>query len=401
MAGAAGFARYAFPFLLPDMREALSSTYGHMGLLVTINNIGYVISSLLGGIISARYGARRVIFLSMFSAGFFTFATGLSPGVEVALVLQFMVGLSAGGAIVPAVGLVAGWFEPRKRGIATGVMVGGFPLSMVASALFLPLVLTNLGPDAWRYGWMLLGGLVILLGLVDLATVHEPPVSAVPSGNGGSRGAAGAAPLRWGLVYKNPRMWHMATINLCIGFAAGVFSTFLVAYLIAERGLTAPEAAQAFGLVGLMGAASGILWGYISDLMGRKFGLAACYFAFSLALAILTFVPWPTVPYLAAVLGGLTMTGGMAVSVALLGDALGPRLAAPAFGFISLFFNLGQVISPSLAGAIIDATGSFASSLAAATGFGFLAATLCIFIRLRASGADQSSVPMKRATDAL
>lgn len=258
MAGAAGFARYTFPLLLPDMRIALQSTYGNMGLLATMNNGGYVVSSLLGGILGARFGARRVIFISMVLAGVFTSATGLSPSVEVAMVFQLLTGLSAGGAIVPTVGVVAGWFEPRKRGVATGVMVGGFPLSILASSYFLPQLLIRMGPDAWRYGWMVLG-----------------------------------------------------------------------------------------------------------------------------ALAILTFVPLPVAPYLAAVLGGLTLTAGMAVTVALLGDALGARLAAPAFGFVSLFFNLGQVLSPSISGAIIDATGSFASSLIAATASGFMAATLCLFLRVK------------------
>lgn len=231
MAGAAGFARYAFPLLLPDMRMALQATYGQMGLLVTVNNVGYTISSLLGGIVSARYGARWVMFISM--------------------------------------------------------------------------------------------------------------------------------------------------------MLAGIFSTFFVAFLVAQRGLPTPEAGQIWGLVGLTGAASGIIWGLISDKLGRRFGLATSYYVFFLALAILTFVPLSLAPYVAAALGGLTLTGGMAVTVALLGDSLGARLAGPAFGFTSVFFSLGQVISPSLAGAIIDATGSFASSLIAATAFGFMAATMSLFLRVK------------------
>lgn len=383
MAGAAGFARYTFPLLLPDMRIALQSTYGNMGLLATMNNGGYVVSSLLGGILGARFGARRVIFISMVLAGVFTSATGLSPSVEVAMVFQLLTGLSAGGAIVPTVGVVAGWFEPRKRGLATGVMVGGFPLSILASSYFLPQLLIRMGPDAWRYGWMVLGALVVLLGVVDLLIVREPPASLILGGNSGTQVSTRALPVDLGLVYKHPLLWHLAGVNLAIGFAGGIFSTFFVAFLVAQRAMPASQAAGAWGLVGLTGAVSGILWGYISDMIGRKIGLATGYYIFFLALAILTFVPLPVAPYLAAVLGGLTLTAGMAVTVALLGDALGARLAAPAFGFVSLFFNLGQVLSPSISGAIIDATGSFASSLIAATASGFMAATLCLFLQVK------------------
>lgn len=384
MAGAAGFARNAFPFLLPDMRTALQSTYGHMGLLATVNNAGYVVSSLVGGILGARFGAKRVIFISMLLAGLFTFATGLSPGVEAALVFQFTTGLAAGGAIVPTVGVVAGWFEPRQRGVATGVMVGGLPLSILASSFFLPQVLLRLGADGWRYGWMVLGVLVLLLGVVVLATVREPPASLNPGGQGGgSQSALQPRLVEWGLLYRHRLLWHLAGINLFIGLAGGIFSTFFVAFLVAQRGLSAPEAGQVWGLVGLTGVASGIIWGYLSDVLGRRFGLASGNYVFFLALATLTFIQQPFAPYAAAVLAGLTLTGGMAVTVALLGDSLESWLAASAFGFVALFFNLGQVISPSLAGAIIDATGSFTSSLIAATAFGFMAATLCLFLQVK------------------
>lgn len=381
MAGSAGFARYSFPLLLPDMRESLHATYGPMGLLATMNNVGYLISALLGGVISARFGPRRVMFLSMLLGGVFTIGTGLSPGVETALVLQFLVGLSLGAAVLSAMGLVASWFDPRQRGVATGVVVAGFPLGLVASSFFLPLLLARLGPEAWRYGWMVLGALVVLLALVDLAAVRERPQSIDPGGGTEGQQAGRGTPLRWGLVYKNRSIWHMAVINFFSGLAIAIFSTFFVAFLVAQRGLTVAEAAQAWGLVGLTGIASGVIWGRFSDIAGRRFGLAACNYVFFVALAVLAFVPLPGAHYLVAVLSGLTFTGGVAVIVAFLGDSLGPRLAATAFGLVSFLFNVGQVISPSLAGGITDATGSFTFSLVAATVFAFVAAALCHFMR--------------------
>ena len=380
MAGAAGFARYAFPLLLPDMRAALNATYGHMGLVVTVNNIGYVITASLGGFISARYGARRVIVACMAIAGLTTIATGLAPSIELALAMQFLTGLAAGGAVIPAVAHVAGSFEPRKRGLATGVIVGGFPLSMLISSLFLPVILRGMGAGAWRYGWMTLGVLVILMGLVNLWILRKRSPGTAPE-SPAAEPAKPAVPVNWGLVYKNRIVWLMCVINITIGLAAGIYTTFFVAYLVDQRGLASSQAAQAWGLVGLMGTVSGLIWGYISDRLGRRFGLAACYYCYTAAIFILTFISIPGAEYASGLMGGLAFTGGMAVTVALLGDMVGRRLASAAFGLISLFFNAGQVISPSMAGIIIDSTGSFAASLIASTVLCFISASLCLLLR--------------------
>ncbi len=381
MAGAAGFARYAFPLLLPDMREALNATYGHMGMMVTVNNIGYVITASLGGFISARYGMRRVIFVSMALAGIMTVATGLAPAIEFALVMQFLVGLSAGGAVIPAMGLAGGSFEPRQRGLATGIVVAGFPLSMLLSSIFLPVVLSGLGAGSWRYGWIILGVLVITMGTINLIIIRDrPPGRAAESGPEVQQ-ATPATRTNWGLLYKNRTIWLLCVINLTIGLSAGIFTTFFVAYLVDQRGLPTSVAASAWGLVGLMGIVSGMFWGYISDKAGRRLGLAACYYCYTTAIFVLTFVTIPGAEYASGLLGGMAFTGGMAICVALLSDTVGPGLASAGFGLISLFFNAGQVISPSLAGIIIDSTGTFVASLIASTLLCFLSATLCLFLR--------------------
>jgi MFS family permease len=56
------------------------------------------------------------------------------------------------------------------------------------------------------------------------------------------------------------------------------------------------------------------------------------------------------------------------------GDVLGPRMAPAAFGFITLFFGVGQAIGPSVAGAMADASGSFVSPLLLASGVALVGA---------------------------
>jgi MFS family permease len=386
MMGAGGFARYGFTLLLPDMREGLGATYGQMGVLATANNLGYVLSSLLGGIAAARFGARRVISSSMFAAGAATFATGLAPSFEFALAAQLLTGLVAGGCIVPVLGLVSAWFSPARRGLAAGVMVGGLPLGILLSALFIPLILSTYGPAGWRYSWHALGAVVFLLGLAALALVRDRAEDETVD-------IEGAPALRWGRVYRSPAVWLLSIINGSVGLAGGVFAFFFVAYLVSDRGLSSNQAAGIWGTVGLAGIFSGLFWGTISDIVGRKRGLVADYSMFFIALVLLTFVPRMDSYYLSAVLGGLALYGGLAISVALCGDLVGPRLAPAAFGFISVSFNLSQVISPAMTGFLKDATGSFTVALIVAVFISFLGTMLCLRLPSHGSVGPPSPLP--------
>lgn len=388
LVGAGGFVRYTFPLLLPAMRADLAANYGQMGLVATGNSIGYVISSFVGGILSTRYGARRIITASMFLAGVATFAMGFTPSVEMAVALQFLAGLAAGGCIIPAVGLAAAWFEPSKRGVATGIIIGGMPLGILISSRLLPLILGSMGTGAWRYGWMAMGVLVILMGVVSFLLIRDRPKETLGGAIGEGQGLAPGSPINWGLAFKNRAVLLLCSLNFSIGLAGGIFATFFVAYLVAQWGLTQSQASDAYGLVGLAGAASGLLWGYISDVIGRRLGLASDYYLFFVSLAILTFVSLPGAEYAASFLGGLTLYGGMTVTVALVGDAVGPRMVPAAFGLISLAFNTGQMISPALAGAITDATGSFTPPLIMATLFAFGAASVCFWLPSSRRGAS-------------
>ena len=55
---------------------------------------------------------------------------------------------------------------------------------------------------------------------------------------------------------------------------------------------------------------------------------------------------------ISAILFGLSAWSIPAIMAAACGDALGPRLAPAALGFITLFFGIGQALGPAVAGAI-------------------------------------------------
>jgi predicted MFS family arabinose efflux permease len=168
-----------------------------------------------------------------------------------------------------------------------------------------------------------------------------------------------ASSLQWGLVYKSGAVWHLALIYVMFGFSYIIYATFFADYLTGEAGFTKEAAGWLWMLAGLVSFVSGFIWGTVSDVIGRKYGLALVYFLQGLCFII--FGLWKATPgyYLSVFLFALTAWSIPAIMAATSGDYLGPRLAPAALGFVTVFFGIGQAIGPTLAGYIGDVTGSY------------------------------------------
>jgi len=103
----------------------------------------------------------------------------------------------------------------------------------------------------------------------------------------------------------------------------------------------------------------GVIWGGISDKLGRSKGAALAYLVLAVAYIIYALVKVPFGLYLSAVVFGLTAWSIPTIMAAAAGDFVGPRLAPAGLGFITLFFGIGQALGPALGGYLADATRSF------------------------------------------
>ena len=80
------------------------------------------------------------------------------------------------------------------------------------------------------------------------------------------------------------------------------------------------------------------------------------------AYALVSLWPSNEVFIVSSVLFGITAWSIPGIMAAACGDLFGYRLAPAALGFITVFFGVGQAISPGIAGAMADAAGSFSSA---------------------------------------
>src|SRR4030042_5962230 len=119
---------------------------------------------------------------------------------------------------------------------------------------------------------------------------------------------------------------------------------------------------QAGGLWAMVGGLSifcGVIWGGISDLLGRKYGSALAYLTLAVAYAVFALIKSPSGFCLSAVIFGLTAWSIPTIMAAAAGDYVGSKLAPAGLGFITLFFGIGQALGPAVGGYLAGARGCF------------------------------------------
>ena len=387
--GAHGFGRMAYTLILPSMKDGLHFTYTELGLLGTGNFIGYLSLAIIGGILAAKFGSRIVITLALILMGLTMILTGMVESFSSAFLMRLLTGFGNGAAYVPAMALGSAWFAIKRRGFATGIVSAGIGGGTLIAGLLVPLILKAYGQEGWRFSWYFLGGGILLISVLAYVFIRSQPdekgltpigsETKVPTDSKPKEEKAKA--LQWGLVYRVKEVWYLGFVYLMYGFSYIIYMTFFAAYLIKEMGLSQIQAGAIWALVGGLSIFCGVIWGGISDFLGRKYGSALAYLTLGMAYALFALVKTPFGFYLSAVIFGFTAWSIPTIMAAAAGDYVGPRLASAGLGFITLFFGIGQALGPAVGGYLADTTRSFLVPFLLASGVSMAGAVFSLYLK--------------------
>jgi MFS family permease len=388
--GAHGFGRMSYTLILPAMKDGLHFTYTQLGLIGTGNFIGYLFMALVGGALAARFGSRLTITLGLVFMGVTMFLTGLAQDFEMAFTLRLLTGLGHGASYIPAMALGSAWFATRRRGLATGIVTAGTGIGTVIASLVIPVILKSQGVEGWRYTWHLLGGAMLIIAVLDGLFIRSRPedmglrqVGAQADPPKHQQASSSSQILNWGEVYKVKAVWYLGLVYFLYGFSYIIYMTFFAAYLIKELGMTPGKAGGIWALAGGLSILCGVIWGGLSDYLGRARGAALAYLI--LAISYLLFALIRSAPgyYLSAVFFGLSAWSIPTIMAATAGDIVGSRLAPAGLGFVTLFFGIGQALGPMIGGFLSDVTHSFSVPFLLAGGVSILGGLMALGIKTK------------------
>lgn len=385
-----GFGRMSYTIILPAMKDGLQFNYTQLGLLGTGNFIGYLTMAIIGGFLAARFGTRIVITFALIVMGITMVLTGLANSFGFAFFMRLLTGLGNGASYVPAMALGSAWFTMKKRGFATGIVSAGIGAGTLISGLVVPPILAAFGQNGWRFSWYILGGAVLVIsGIVYTFVLSRPEQKGLrqvgaeetETSPAASSDTKKASSLQWTSVIKMGSVWYLGVVYFFYGFSYIIYMVFFAAYLVKEMGFTQEAAGGLWALVGGLSIFCGVIWGSISDRLGRSKGAALAYLFLGLSYIIYALIKANFGIYLSAVVFGLTAWSIPTIMAATAGDFVGPRLAPAGLGFITLFFGIGQALGPALGGYLADITNSFTVPFLVAGGISFMGMISSLFLK--------------------
>ena len=381
-----GFSQYVQALTVPGMKAGFELSYTQTFVLVASLFLARMITAAIAGALASRYGGRWMLIGSLLASAASMALLGLSPNYWVALAAMIIIGGASAAALVPMMGTLLPWFSVSDRGTATGIATAGGSLGIVLTGLLAPPLDRLFGADAWRYIWYVLAVISLAGALLAWGFLRTAPAAAVRP-TAGNRASSPSSPSRAGswpaAVYSNPYVWLVVSLAICSGFVQGIFTSSYGAYLGVEQGVAVNTLGALFATIGILGIASTIVPGALSDLMGRGLVYAGVFVTQAASFLLFWLLPDLAWFVIASILTGLTLRSAIALCAAAAGDFVSPTMTAAAFGLIGMGASIGTTVSPLIAGPVADATQTLQWAFAMGAGVALLGATLAIVLQIK------------------
>ncbi len=297
--------RWIFGPLIPSLMHDFHATKTALGVLGSASLWGYMVTPIISGLISDRFGRKYCVLFGIAGFSIFTIVSGLSVSLGQLFVGRLLTGICEAFFFIPLVAFTLELF-PERPGFYVTFMSSGTSLGWFVGPALAGWLLDLTG--SWRWPFMVAGvaGLLVALCLFCLWPDR---------GKEGQR--KGGAFFDRAILQKTSLLMLLLlalTNTFEIGTEFG-FTMWYPVFLRTEVGMTVTAAGLIAGLYGIGQFFGRPLMGFVSDKVGyRRLGVAACVMhSFFLILILGAKSPF---------LRGLFTVGGGLVGCAVIGTAL-------------------------------------------------------------------------------
>jgi MFS family permease len=344
--------------------------------IAAINFVVYALASPVVGLAFDRLGPRLLMPLGAALVGIGLMLSSLADSL-LGLYFSYGVVTALGQGALSFVGhnaLISFWFV-RRRATAIGIASMGQGLGAL---IMVPLTQILIDAVGWRWTYVVTGGLMLLfLAPANAVFQRRAPQeigqfpdgdAAPPAENPNPRSVRHAGQRDWtlGEAARSFPFWCITIGHLALGTALFLINTHVIAHFVVV-GYEKLAASFYFGLIGFIRIGATIVWGAISDRLGRSeaYGVATLVTALGVGCMIAMSAGAPLwLVYLSIALYGIGHSAGNPTYGAVIGDIFSGRKIGLIFGFLEISFGLGSAFGSWIGGYLFDTTGSYAWSFA-------------------------------------
>lgn len=356
-----GAVNILMPFIVKDLH--LSNT--QVGFVGAALSATWSISNIVSGRLSDTLGRRKPLLIAAVTIfSLCSFVSGLATSFSLLIVARMFMGLAEGPVPPLSVAMLAAASSPGRRGLNGGILLAFNPL---IAGILAPLILLSLAQSlGWRTAFYIAGipGLIAALAIAKFARDGSPsahPIQAIAA-------SQAPAPLRAETaqeavmpvmqIIRKRNIWLCALICACVMAALALDGIFLPLYYVNVRHIAPQQLKWMLAAVGFMSLPGLCLIPALSDRIGRKPVIAAC-FALGLIGPLTTLFFHGPLIVMTALLMVSALAAGAAplVIMAIPTESLPIRSVGTAVGFIPGIGELaGSFGAPALGGWIADRT---------------------------------------------
>ncbi len=168
-----GFDVLAVSFVGPELATEWGVTATQQANMGNAGLFGMIVGSLIFSPIADIIGRRNVLLVSLSIITVGMFASAFAQNVEQMLGLRFLTGFGIGTMFAPVNSMAAEYANDKRRGLAIGLNVLGYPLGTTIGGLIATWMLAESGPNLPWQSVFILGGVLTAL-LIPLLLLFLP-----------------------------------------------------------------------------------------------------------------------------------------------------------------------------------------------------------------------------------
>jgi OFA family oxalate/formate antiporter-like MFS transporter len=386
---------YAWSVFRVPLAKQFHWSIEEVTLTFTISIFVLGVSAFFGGLWLNKKGPRVVALTGGFLYGLGVFLASFSADKLWWLYLSYGLigGIGVGLSYIVPVAVLVKWF-PDRRGLITGIAVGGFGAGALVTAPVATRLIQNVGVlQTFAY----LGIAYLLVTMATGYFMQNPPDGWKPEGwvpSVTQNAQRAAMDYTLGGALKTWQWWALWAL-LFLNTSAGISVISQESPMFQEIAkVSAVVAAGMVGIASIGNAVGRIFWAWISDAITRRWAFVAM---FLLQVVLFWILPGTSSAAILAILSFIVLMcygGGFGTMPAFAADYFGSKNVGPIYGLMLTAWGSASAFGPLLIAYMRQSSGSYTSGLHLIAGIMAMSMLLPILVsppKSRTAGVTRSS----------
>ena len=355
---------YAWSVFRVPLAKQFNWSISEVTLTFTISILALGFAAFFGGLWLKKVGPRVVAITggALYGGGILLASFSYHGLWWLYMSYGVISGIGLGFAYIVPISVLVKWF-PDKRGLMTGIAVGGFGAGALITAPIATRLINNVGV---LHTFAYLGGAYLIAAVTSAFFLQNPPEGWLPEGwkpaekqqvqNNGKNFTLIEALKTW--------QWWALWLLLFLNTSAGISVISQEAPMFQEFASVTPLiAAGMVGIVSIGNALGRVFWAWVSDFIGRRFTFSIM---FIIQILLFWFLPsFHSITGITIIVFLILMCygGGFGTMPAFVADYFGSVNVGAIYGLMLTAWGFASAFGPLLIAHLRQLTGTFTSGL--------------------------------------